>query len=80
MRGDTLISVCSYGCVVGLLKNGLYKLNGFNKKLPDYFKIPRSLLTLTEALFLGTLGRITHAAPLALSGQSIFIVMLNITG
>ena len=28
MRGETLIFVCSYGCVVGPLKTGLYKLNG----------------------------------------------------
>ena len=27
-RGETLIFVCSYGCVVGPLKTGLYKLNG----------------------------------------------------
>ena len=26
MRGETF--VCSYGCVVGPLKTGLYKLNG----------------------------------------------------
>ena len=28
VRGETLIFVCSYGCVVGPLKTGLYKLNG----------------------------------------------------
>ena len=28
MRGETLIFVCSYRCVVGPLKPGLYKLNG----------------------------------------------------
>ena len=28
MRGETLIFVCSYGCVVGPLKTGLCKLNG----------------------------------------------------
>ena len=27
MRGESLIFVCSYGCVVGLVKSGLYKLN-----------------------------------------------------
>ena len=28
MRGETLICVCSYGCVVGPLITGLYKLSG----------------------------------------------------
>ena len=28
VRGETLIFVCSYGCIVGPLKTGLYKLNG----------------------------------------------------
>ena len=32
VRGETLIFVCSYGCVVGPLKTDLYKLNGGRRR------------------------------------------------
>ena len=42
MRGETLIFVCSNGCVVGPLKTGLYKLNGGSGRRPAVV-IPASL-------------------------------------